>query len=200
MLCRSIGLTGLWRAPRCLLATTQSRWACVCSRRIRPAMFALAQVLWRHGWMAQHAAGMLLGTGCVQHVLHICPVLAATPAVLHSAVRVGQHRWVHQLGCQKTATLLCGLARRAMCILFCAHGWRRSRTSTSPTPHAPTLLHRTVPTSPPCAGCDSVSLAVQPGLPNTPGAAFLLNITWNPKAGLLLPSGENAAPALFFGK
>lgn len=45
-----------------------------------------------------------------------------------------------------------------------------------------------------------MGLTVQPGLPNTPGAAFLLNITWNPKAGLLLPSGENAVPALFLGK
>ena len=56
------------------------------------------------------------------------------------------------------------------------------------------------PTPPPPAGCDSVGLTVQPGMPGTPGAAFLLNITWNSKAGLLLPSGENAVPALFLGK
>lgn len=52
----------------------------------------------------------------------------------------------------------------------------------------------------PPAGCDSVSLAVQPGVPGSAAAAFLLNITWGAKAGLLLPSGDNAVPALFLGK
>lgn len=57
-----------------------------------------------------------------------------------------------------------------------------------------------LPTPPPPAGCDSVGLAVRPGLQGSPGAAFLLEMTWNDRAGLLLPSGDNAVPALFLGK
>lgn len=67
----------------------------------------------------------------------------------------------------------------------------------------PTLACRPLPAAPhPApAGCDSVNLAVQPGVAGgPPGAAFLLNITWGAKAGLLLPSGDNAVPALFLGK
>lgn len=45
-----------------------------------------------------------------------------------------------------------------------------------------------------------MSLSVQPGLEGSASAAFLLNITWSAKAGLLLPSGDNAVPALFLGK
>ena len=45
-----------------------------------------------------------------------------------------------------------------------------------------------------------MALAVLPGFQGAPGAAFALNITFNSKAGLLLPNGENAVPALFLGK
>ena len=45
-----------------------------------------------------------------------------------------------------------------------------------------------------------MSLAVQPGYEHVPGARFKINITLNDAAGLLLPSGENAVPALFLGK
>lgn len=33
-----------------------------------------------------------------------------------------------------------------------------------------------------------------------PGAAFLLNITLNSKAGMLLPNSENSVPSFFLGK
>ena len=43
-------------------------------------------------------------------------------------------------------------------------------------------------------------LSVQPGYLGDPGAQFLVNISFNSSAGLLLPSGNNAVPALFLGK
>lgn len=45
-----------------------------------------------------------------------------------------------------------------------------------------------------------MSLSVLPGLAGDPSAAFLINMSWTPAAGLLLPSGDNAVPALFLGK
>jgi hypothetical protein len=74
------------------------------------------------------------------------------------------------------------------------------RTRTPHTHIANTLHLHLLPQPLPPAGCDSVALAVLPGFQSTPGAAFALNITFNPKAGLLLPNGENAVPALFLGK
>ncbi|EFN52665.1 hypothetical protein CHLNCDRAFT_138610 [Chlorella variabilis] len=49
-------------------------------------------------------------------------------------------------------------------------------------------------------GCDSLSIEVQPGMDTVPGAAFLLNITLNSKAGMLLPNSENSVPSFFLGK
>ena len=74
------------------------------------------------------------------------------------------------------------------------------RTRTPHTHIANTLHLHLLPQPLPPAGCDSVALAVLPGFQSTPGAACALNITFNPKAGLLLPNGENAVPALFLGK
>jgi hypothetical protein len=45
-----------------------------------------------------------------------------------------------------------------------------------------------------------VDIRVLPGLQNVAGAAFMLNISLNSKAGLLLPTGDNAVPAFFLGR
>jgi hypothetical protein len=41
---------------------------------------------------------------------------------------------------------------------------------------------------------------VLPGLSDVPGAAFVVNITLNGNAGLLLPNGDTAVPSFFLGK
>lgn len=56
------------------------------------------------------------------------------------------------------------------------------------------------PASVPLPGCDSVDIRVHPGLQDVAGAAFMLNISLNAKAGLLLPTGDNAVPAFFLGR
>lgn len=65
------------------------------------------------------------------------------------------------------------------------------------------LVHppaRPPPAATPAAGCESINLQILPGYPDVPGAHFLVNISMNSSAGLLLPSGESAVPALFLGK
>jgi len=68
------------------------------------------------------------------------------------------------------------------------------------TRHWLTAFSLFCPLHPPAAGCESVSLSVQPGYDEVPGAAFMINITLNSKAGLLLPSGAQSVPAFFLGK
>lgn len=48
--------------------------------------------------------------------------------------------------------------------------------------------------------CESVRLGFARGVDAPPGARFLLSIDFTNSSGLLLPSGENAVPALFLGK
>lgn len=75
-----------------------------------------------------------------------------------------------------------------------------------PSPHSRVVPPATLsPTAAPLApalpaGCDSLSIEVQPGMDTVPGAAFLLNITLNSKAGMLLPNSENSVPSFFLGK
>jgi len=105
-------------------------------------------------------------------------------------VRVGKHRWVALGRLVHCAGRLAG-DREAERAVQAAPSHHALHTSVQPLTFLRHSSH---------AGCDSVGLSVQPGLPNTPGASFLLNITWNSKAGLLLPTGDASVPSIFLGK
>lgn len=105
-------------------------------------------------------------------------------------MRVGKHRWV-ALGSSVSYTgRLKGDNEADRAVQAAA-----SRHALHTSGHPLTFLCRSFH-----EGCDSVGLSVQSGLPNTPGASFLLNITWNSKAGLLLPTGDASVPSIFLGK
>jgi hypothetical protein len=53
--------------------------------------------------------------------------------------------------------------------------------------------------SPP-VGCARVALGIAQGLPDVPGAAFALNVSFAAAAGALAPTGEGAVPFLNLGK
>ena len=75
---------------------------------------------------------------------------------------------------------LCRCSRLPACLT------RVVRASPSPSPWGGT-------------GCDKVKLEVLPGYEALAGARYYVNISFDPGAGVLLPTGDNAVPQIFLG-